>query len=50
MDTGFRRYDGSFVPIRCPDRACRYLFEEERKERKKKNMPMWSLIQNNLVP
>ena len=27
MDTGFRRYDGTFVPSRRPDHTCTCIFE-----------------------
>ncbi len=29
MDTGFRRYDGTFVPIGCLDHNCPCIFNEE---------------------
>ena len=31
MDTGFRRYDGTFVPIRRPDNTCTYIFNGDTK-------------------
>jgi len=27
LDTGFRRYDGTLVPIRYPDCTCKYIFD-----------------------
>ena len=27
MDAGFRRYDGTLVPIRYPDCTCTYIFD-----------------------
>ena len=34
MDTGFRRYDGTFVPIRRADHPGEYIFEEGTKATK----------------
>ena len=31
MDTGFRRYDGSLMPIRRPDGTCACIFERDTK-------------------
>ena len=34
MDTGFRRYDGSLMPIRRPDHACTGIFYGGTKDAK----------------
>jgi hypothetical protein len=34
MDTGFRRYDGSFVPSRRSDHSCTSIFEGGKKDSK----------------
>jgi hypothetical protein len=34
MDTGLRRYDGSFMPILHPDRSCTSIFKERTKRAK----------------
>ena len=49
MDTGFRRYDGTFLPIRCADHTCTYIFERER-IRAQRIISHVVLIQDDHVP